>query len=147
MSAMAAGLSSRQGPQRRLAKGCVLRRAGKKGDGDHVNFSLAGGSEAPYHRRPIRPLRPGKRAPIMSVLKVEAAVTAIAAVLLVCTTAFAAGVAMDLAVAGWLHLPWAATAVIGALIVGADGWLCVWLFRNAYAVEKSLGSAAGQTEA
>lgn len=70
---------------------------------------------------------------------IGAAITAAAATLLVCTTVFASGVAVDLAVTGLFHLPALATTVIGAMILGADGWLGVRLFREAYAFERRIG--------
>ncbi len=76
----------------------------------------------------------------MTRIVVDAIITAAAAALLVCTTAFATGVAIDLAVTGLLHLPMAITATLGAVILGADGWLGVWLFRNAFAAERRLAS-------
>jgi len=81
----------------------------------------------------------------MRLSTVNAVITAASAALLVCTTAFASGIALDMAITGLFHLPSMVTVALGAVILGADGWLGVWLFRRAYAVELQLASDRSPT--
>lgn len=79
----------------------------------------------------------------MNLSSIRAAVTATAASSLACATAFASGVAIDMAITGLFHLSSMITMGIGALIIGADGWFGIWFFRKAYAVERHLDANGG----